>query len=171
MNITNFVVPSVILLIIFNSMYAKRPVFSDFTLGAADGLKTAFSIIPSLIGLLVAIKVFFASGAIDLIVSIVRTPARYLGIDAHIVPFALMRPLSGSGSLALLKELFEKYGTDSLTGRTISVMMGSTETTLYTVAVYFGAVGAKNSRHTLICALGADLLSMILSAAVCKVFY
>ncbi len=171
MNISDLVIPVLILGVIAFSLFRKRPVYSDFILGAKDGIKTAFDIMPQLVGLIVAIKVFDASGGMEFIVRLIEPLASILHFPSEIVPFALMRPLSGSGSLALATGLFEKYGTDSMIGRIISVMMGSTETTLYTVAIYFGAVGVKNTRHTLLCALSADLISMILSVIVCTVMF
>ena len=171
MNISDLVIPVLILGVIAFSLFRKRPVYSDFVLGAKDGIKTAFDIMPQLVGLIVAIKVFDASGGMDFIVRLIEPLASILHFPSEIVPFALMRPLSGSGSLALATGLFEKYGTDSMTGRIISVMMGSTETTFYVSAVYFGAVGIKNPRHTVACALFADLVSMIMSVIVCSVFF
>ncbi len=171
MNISDLVIPIFILGVIVFSLFRKRPVYSDFILGAKDGIKTAWDIMPQLVGLIVAIKVFDASGGMEFIVRLIKPLTSILHFPSEVVPFALMRPLSGSGSLALATGLFEKYGTDSFIGRTISVMMGSTETTLYTVAIYFGAVGVKNTRHTLVCALSADLISMILSIVVCTVWF
>lgn len=171
MNVSNFAIPVIVTTVLLFGIFKKCEVFPLFTLGAEEGLKTAVKIIPQLVGLLVAIRVFDASGAMGFVVSLLKPLTDLLSFPSEILPFALLRPVSGSGSLAMATDLFAKYGTDSYIGRVISVMMGSTETTFYTVAVYFGAVGVKNVRHTLICALLADLVSMILSVFVCSIMF
>lgn len=168
MNISNTAIPAVVAIILIYSLIRKTDVYSAFTLGAKDGLVTAFNIVPQLVGLLVAIKMFTASGAMEYLVRLLSPVARMLHFPSEALPFALLRPVSGSGSLAMATELFTKYGTDSYVGRVISVMMGSTETTFYAISVYFGAVGIKNTRHTLACALCADFVSMVASAVVCS---
>jgi len=171
MNLSDFAIPLVVGTVLLFALFKKCQVYSDFTLGAEEGLKTAFKIIPQLTGLMVAIKMFSASGAMTFFVNLLSPVASLLHFPTEVLPFVLLRPVSGSGSLAMATELFAKYGTDSFVGRVVSVMMGSTETTFYTVAVYFGAVGVKNIRHTLICALSADLLSAVLSVAVCSIMF
>lgn len=168
MNISDTAIPVVVATILIYSLIKKTDIYSSFTLGAKDGLVTAFNIIPQLVGLLVAIKMFSASGAMDYVVKFLSPVARLLHFPSEALPFALLRPVSGSGSLAMATELFSRYGTDSYVGRVISVMMGSTETTFYAISVYFGAVGIKNTRHTLTCALLADFVSMAVSAVVCN---
>lgn len=171
MTLSNLAIPSVVGVVIIFAVFKRCEVYSAFTLGAEEGFKTALKIIPQLVGLMVAIKVFDASGAMSFLTGLLSPVARFLHFPAEALPFVLLRPVSGSGSLAMATELFAKYGTDSFIGRVISVMMGSTETTFYTVAVYFGAVGVKNIRHTLICALLADLMSAVLSVIVCSFMY
>ena len=171
MNISDAVVPAVIGFIVLFGLLRKTDVYGAFVVGAEDGLKTAVRIIPQLVGLLVAVKAFSASGALDFLEALVRPAARLIHFPEQLVPFALLRPVSGSGSLAMATDIFKKYGTDSLLGRAVSVMMGSTETTFYTVAVYFGAVNAKDTRHTLACALFADAVSAFVSVAVCRVMF
>lgn len=171
MNLSVFAVPSIVGLIVLYALLKKCEVYSAFTLGAADGLKTAVSIAPQLVGLLVAIKMFSASGAMDMIVKLISPVTDFLHIPGKVVPFALLRPVSGSGSLAMATEIFAKHGTDSFVGRVASVMMGSTETTFYVTAVYFGAAGVKNTRHALACALSADFVSLLLSVFVCHLFF
>lgn len=171
MNISDFAIPVLVGFVLLFGLVKKCEVYPAFTSGAEDGLKTAVKIIPQLVGLLVAIKVFNASGAMDFVAKLLSPVAKAIRFPKEALPFALLRPVSGSGSLAMATDLFGKYGADSFIGRVISVMMGSTETTFYTVAVYFGAVGVKNVRHTLLCALLADFLSMVLSTFICSVFF
>ncbi len=171
MSLSAYAVPAIVGVIILYALIRKCEVYSSFTSGATDGLRTALSIAPQLVGLLVAIKMFSASGAMDSIVKLIAPVAEFLHIPTEVVPFALLRPVSGSGSLAMATDIFAKYGADSFAGRVASVMMGSTETTFYVSAVYFGAVGVKNTRHALTCALCADALSLALSIIVCTLMF
>ena len=171
MNVSDFAIPFIVLFVLTFGLAKRCRVYSSFTFGAEEGLKTAVKIIPQLVGLLVAIKVFNASGAMDFVVKLLSPLAKLLHFPTEALPFSLLRPVSGSGSLALATDLFGKHGADSFVGRVVSVMMGSTETTFYTVSVYFGAVGVKNVRHTLLCALAADALSMVLSTVVCSIMF
>lgn len=171
MSLSAYAVPAIVGVIILYALVRKCEVYSSFTSGATDGLRTALSIAPQLVGLLVAIKMFSASGAMDSIVKLIAPVAEFLHIPTEVVPFALLRPVSGSGSLAMATDIFAKYGADSFAGRVASVMMGSTETTFYVSAVYFGAVGVKNTRHALTCALCADALSLALSIIVCTLMF
>ena len=171
MNVSDFAIPLIVVFVISFGLVKRCEVYSSFTFGAEEGLKTAVKIIPQLVGLLVAVKVFNASGAMDFVVHLISPAAKVMHFPTEALPFALLRPVSGSGSLALATDLFENLGPDSFVGRVVSVMMGSTETTFYTVSVYFGAVGVKNVRHTLFCALLADVLSMLLSAVICMFYF
>ena len=171
MSLSAYAVPAIVGVIILYALVRKCEVYSCFTSGATDGLRTALSIAPQLVGLLVAIKMFSASGAMDSIVKLIAPVAEFLHIPTEVVPFALLRPVSGSGSLAMATDIFAKYGADSFASRVASVMMGSTETTFYVSAVYFGAVGVKNTRHALTCALCADALSLALSIIVCTLMF
>ena len=171
MSISDAVVPLIISAVVLYGIVKRIDVYSAFAEGAKDGLKTAVGILPQLVGLLVAVRAFSSSGAADLLVEVLRPAANIIKFPAELLPFTVLRPVSGSGSLAMATDIFKKYGTDSLFGRAVSVMMGSTETTFYTVAVYFGAVGVKDTRHTLACALFADVVSAFVSVAVCRIFF
>ena len=120
---------------------------------------------------MVAVGVFKASGALELIVGLFMPFATALGVPPETMPLALMRPVSGSASLALVAEIIRTYGPDTFIGRTASTMMGSTETIFYTLAVYFGSAGIKNIRYTLAAALLADLISVIVSAWACAMIF
>lgn len=160
-------VPLVMALIIICGLVKKADIYSDFIEGAKDGLKISASIIPPVTGLLVAIGMLRASGALDIIVNLAKPLSEKLKIPSEILPFAILRPVSGSGSLAMATDIFRQYGTDSLIGRAVAIMMGSSETTFYTLAVYFGVTKVRDTRHTVWCALTADCVCLILSVWIC----
>lgn len=157
------VVPATVFLIIVFGFVKRVPVFETFVSGAREGAMSCFEILPSLVGLMLAVSMLSASGALDLVSSFLRPFALMLGLPSEVMPLAMMRPISGSGSNALLIQLFDQHGADSFIGRVASVMNGSTETTFYAIAVYFGAVGIKKTRHTIPAALSADLAGYIAS--------
>lgn len=147
--------------------FAKKVnVYDCFVEGAKDGLQSLVGIVPPLVGLMVAIHMFRASGALELLANFLSPLLHAIHLPAEVLPLALLRPISGSASTAIVTDIFQTLGPDSPAGTIASVMMGSTETTFYTVAVYFGAVGVKNTRHTIAAALTADLTGMLLAVLV-----
>ncbi|MDP4181698.1 MAG: spore maturation protein [Bacillota bacterium] len=146
-------------------------VYDVFVDSAKEGINTIVKIIPSLVGLMVAIGVFRASGALDLIICVTKPITSIFGIPSEALPLAFLRPISGSASLALVSDLMKNYGADSFIGRVVSTMMGSTETIFYTLTVYYGSVGIKNIRHTLVAALLAEATSVLVSVWVCAFFF
>jgi spore maturation protein B len=169
--VSQYAIPVVFLIILGIGMYRDVKVYDVFVESAREGIATIVRIMPPLVGLMVAIGVFRASGALDLLIYAVSPVARLLGIPSEVMPLALLRPVSGSASLALVSEMVKNYGPDSFVGRVASTMMGSTETIFYTLAVYFGSVGIKNIRFTLIAALIADLTSVIASVWACSMIF
>ena len=143
--------------------FKRINVYQMFTSGVRNGFESVASVFPALMAVFVGVAMFRSSGLAEFITGILSPVARLLHFPAELLPFAILRPVSGSGALALASGLFAQYGPDSYIGQVASVMMGSTETTFYTVAVYFGACGIKNIRYTLKCALMADAFGMILS--------
>lgn len=139
------------------------PIYERFVEGAKEGWQTALRVLPYLVGMLVAIQVFQHSGALDQLIRVLTPFTSRLGFPPEALPMALIRPISGSGSLALLSQVFATYGADSFIGRLAATMMGSTETSLYVLTVYAGSVGLKRTRHTLATALLADAAAVILS--------
>ncbi len=131
------------------------------------GARTILDIIPSLIGLFVAIGVFRASGAMELIVNLLTPLGKLLGIDRELLPLALLRPVSGSASLALVQDVIKEQGVDTYLGRAAAVMMGSTETVFYTMAVYMGGNGIKKASGVLPAALAANLVSAVIACVLC----
>ncbi|NLV64151.1 MAG: spore maturation protein [Clostridiaceae bacterium] len=161
-------IPVIIIVIFVIGAWKNVPVFDVFIEGAKEGLATAIRILPVLVGIMLAINVFKASGALDIVVTLLKPAVNFLGIPEEIIPMAILRPISGSASLGLLSRQLKEYGPDSIVGRILSVMMGSTETIFYTIAVYFGAIGVKKTRGTVWIALIAGLAGMISSVIVCK---
>ena len=169
--ISLYAIPFIIVSIVLFGAFKKVNVYETFTEGAKDGFKTAVSIIPFLVGMLVAIGVFRASGALDLITNALSPITSKIGMPGEVLPMALIRPLSGGGASGVMIDLFTTYGPDSLIGRMASVMNGSTETTLYVLAVYFGAIGIKKSRHALPAGLIADAVGLITAVVVTNIMF
>lgn len=146
-------------------------VFDLFVEGAKEGLTTAVNILPALVALVVAVGMFKASGGLDLLSFALEPIGKLLGLSREVIPLSLIRPISGSGAMAIFNDILRSHGPDSLAGRIASVMMGSTETTFYTIAVYYGAAGIKNTRHTIPAALSADISGFFLSALAVKLLF
>lgn len=139
-------------------------VFAAMTEGIADGLRVLLRIFPAVAALLCAVYALRASGALDALTGLLAPAFRLLGIPVETAPLVLLRPISGSGALAVAGDIMARYGPDSLAGRTAAVMLGSTETTFYVIAVYFGAAGVKKTRWAIPAALCADFTGFVLSS-------
>lgn len=139
-------------------------VFSALTTGAGEGLSVVLRILPPLVALLTAVYMLRASGALELLTELLTPVLTFLGIPPETVGLLLIRPVSGSGALAVGSDIMQTYGPDSTIGRTAAVMLGSTETTFYTVAVYYGAAGIRRTRHTIPAALVADITGFLAAA-------
>ena len=171
MNWSGAIIP---LLLAGSALFAlgKRvDVFAALTKGAEEGLGVLLRILPALVGLLTAVSMFRASGAMEWLSRVFAPVTGFLGIPQETTPLLLVRPVSGSGALAVSSELIKTYGADSYIGRVAAVMMGSTETTFYTIAVYFGAAGIHKTRHTIPAALTADLTGFIAAAFAVRLFF
>ncbi len=170
----NALIFGTIIAFISAAMYRKVDVYDAFISGAREGFETSIKLIPYLLAMLVAIGVLRASGALDLIVDIFRSGFALLGFNTLFVdalPTAFMKPLSGSGARAMMIETMNNHGADSFAGRLASIMQGSTETTFYVLAVYFGSVGIKYTRHAVTCGLIADVSGMVAAIGVCYWFF
>jgi spore maturation protein B len=165
------VIPAMILIFISIGYFRKVKVYETFVEGAKEGFQVGVKIIPYLVGMLIAIAMFRASGALDMLQYILRPITTLIGMPAEVLPMALMRPLSGSGSVGIMTELMQTHGVDSLIGFMASTMYGSTETTFYVVAVYFGSVGVRNSRYALPAGLAADAAGLIMASLVCRALF
>lgn len=163
-------VPLAIVLTVIIGVFKKVDLFGSFTEGVKEGIGSLVSVAPSLIGLVFAVAMLEASGFFEMLTGIMSPVCSFVGIPPEVLPLGLMRPVTGSGSFAMLSSILEKYGADSLIGRTASVMAGSTETTFYAITVYYGSVGLTKTRHTVPSALGADIMGMIIACAAVKMF-
>lgn len=172
--IANILLFCIIILFILAGVRRRVNVYDAFIEGANDGFTTAVRIIPYLVAILVAIGVFRASGAMDVLIGCISDMVRALGGDADFVgalPTALMKPLSGSGARGMMVDAMETYGADSFVGRLSCIFQGSTDTTFYILAVYFGSVGVRYTRHAVTCGLLADLAGIIAAIAVAYLFF
>lgn len=172
-NVVNYIsssaIPIIIIIIIIYGIVEKNKVFDTFLDGAKEGIEIVFKIFPTLIGIFLAIGALRSSGIIDLIVNIISPFTNLLEIPSQILPLALLRPISGSASMAVAVDIMQNYGVDTLIGLITSTIMGSTETTFYTIAIYTSAVGIKKTRGILIAALAADMTGMIISTIICRI--
>lgn len=167
----DYVVPVLLLLSSVLALSKKENAYNLMLDGAADGLKLLFSIVPALVLLLTAVTMLRASGAVELLSALLAPVFSFFGIPPETALLVLIRPLSGSAALAVGAELMTQYGVDSLVGRTAAVMLGSTETTFYTISVYFGAAGIKKTRYTIAAALLADLVGFFMAALTVRLFW
>lgn len=168
---SNYAIPFLLLVIIILGFAKKVKVYEAFVEGAKDGFTVAIKIIPFLVAILVAIGMFRASGAMDYFVYLLSPITNLIGMPAETLPVALMRPLSGSGTLGIVTELMNEHGPDSFIGRLSSTMFGSTETTFYVLAVYFGAVGIKKSRHAVAAGLIGDVVGLLMAVFICRIVF
>jgi len=161
------VLPLLIVLIPMYGLFKKVPVYEEFVVGAKEGFDIGVRIIPYLVAILFAIGMFRASGAMDWMITILEPVLSLVGFPAEVLPMAILRPLTGSGSVGILADLIATHGEDSLVVKMAATMFGSTETTFYVLAVYFGAVGVKRTRYAVSAGLLADLTGVIASIVVC----
>ena len=172
-SISDWIIPALVLAFLSYGMIKKVKVYEIFTKGAKDGFWVAVNIIPYLVAILVAVGMFQASGAMDIIIKTIGTFTGKIGLPAEALPMAILRPLSGSGAYAVLASIIQdpKIGPDSYIGYLVSTMQGSTETTFYVISVYFGAIGIKRMRHTLLAALTADFVGIMASVFICSLLF
>ena len=164
-----FVIPAVLFFLVLYGMIRRVPLYDTFLEGAKEGALTAFRIMPAIIAILTAIGMMKASGLLETVVGFLSPLCSFLGIPAEVAPLAVIRPVSGSGGLAVLEQILSDYGPDSVVGQVASVLQSSTETTFYTLAVYCGAVGISKTGYALPCALAADFCGMIFAAATVRI--
>lgn len=164
MSLSALVVPVILCFTACFAMRRRVDVYSALTKGAEEGLTVLLHILPSLIGLLTAVYMFRASGAMEFLAALLSPVLEKLGIPPETAPLLFIRPISGSGALAVGSEIMETYGADSYIGRVAAVMLGSSETTFYTIAIYYGSAGIVKTRYTIPAALCADLVMFWASA-------
>lgn len=164
-------IPTLLFLIPLIGLIRKVKVYENFVEGAKEGFQVAIRIIPFLVAILVAIGMFRASGAMSFFVAAISPLTNLIGMPAEALPVALMRPLSGSGTLGFVTELMKTHGPDSFIGRLVSTMYGSTETTFYVLAVYFGSVSITKTRHALPAGLMADAAGLLAAVLICQLVF
>lgn len=167
----DYIVPVVLLLTAVFALRKKENAYDILLEGAGEGLKLVWSIVPALVLLLTAVTMLRASGAVELLCGLLAPVFSFLGIPQETALLVLIRPLSGSAALAVGAELMAEYGPDSLIGRTVAVMLGSTETTFYAISVYFGAAGVKKTRYTIPAALFADFVGFFVASLTVRLFW
>lgn len=172
MQVINFfstlAIPLIILIIVIYALAEKIKIFDVFLEGAKEGIDIVVSIFPTLIGLFVAIGALRSSGVLDFVISIISPFLNKVNFPTEIMPLALIRPISGSSSMAVATDIMKTYGVDSRLGLMAAVIMGATETTFYTIAVYSASVGIKNTRFVLVASLIADFVGILVSVFFCK---
>lgn len=170
--ISLYAIPMIIFIIVGYAFLVKKvEVYEVFCEGAKEGFTTAIRIIPFLVAMLVAIGIFRSSGCIDIMMRVLDPVFSAIGMPGEVLPMAIMRPLSGGGATGIMNDLMLTYGPDSLIGRIASTMMGSTETTFYVLAVYFGAVSIRKTRHAVAAGLLADLAGLLTAVWICNVMF
>jgi len=167
--LSNAAIPAVILLIVVIAYIRGVPVFDTFVEGAKEGARTAFDVLLVMVGILAGVAVLDGSGFIDMMTGLFQKPAEAIGIPREILPLLLIRPFSGSASLGLFSEQISKVGPDTFLGRALSTIMGSSETVLYTLAVYFGAANVKNTRHAVAASLLSSYAGMLAAIFICRI--
>ena len=168
---TDYLIPLLLLAASVLTLRRKENTYDLLLQGGAEGLRLLLTIVPSLVILMTAVHMLRASGAIGLLSSMLAPVFRLVGIPSETAMLVLIRPISGSAALAVGAELMAEYGPDSLIGRTVAVMLGSTETTFYTISVYFGAVGIHKTRYAVPAALFADFVGFFMASFTVRLFY
>lgn len=169
--ISTWAIPVVVAAVTFYAICKKVPVYSTFTEGAKEGFSTAIMIIPYLVAMLCAIGMFRASGAMDWLCNLLEPVTSLINMPAEVLPMGIMRSFSGGGAEGMMADLLATYGTQSQIGRIASVALGSTETTFYIVAVYYGAIGVTNARHSVAAGLLGDLASLIAATVIVNIMW
>ena len=168
---TDYIIPCILCVTAAGALRKKENTYELMLDGAADGLKLLVSILPALVLLLTAVHMMKASGAVEIFSRLLSPLFSLFGIPPETAMLVLIRPISGSAALAVGADLMAQYGVDSLVGRTVAVMLGSTETTFYTISVYFGASGIKKTRYTIPAALFADFIGFFMASWSVKLLY
>lgn len=169
--ISNYMLPALIVLIPLYALFRRVPVYESFVEGAKEGFPTAIQIIPHLVGMMFAVAIFRDTGAMDFYLQALTPIAHWLHIPSEVLPIGILRPISGTGSLAFVESIFRVFGPDSFMGKLASTIQASTDTTLYVITVYFGAVGVKKSLYALKVGLLADLIGFLASWMICTMMF
>jgi spore maturation protein B len=169
--ISMLAIPGLVLVIVVYGAIKKVKIYEAFIEGAKEGFNVGVRIIPYLVAMLVAIGIFRAGGAMEILSSLIAPLTKLIGMPPEALPMALIRPLSGSGALGVMSEIIKAHGPDSLIGKMVSVMMGSSETTFYVLAVYFGSVGVTRVRQAVLAGIVVDIVAVIVSVMLVNLIY
>ena len=169
--VSSWSIPLIILIILIYGIIKKVKIYDLFTEGAAEGIKTVINVFPYILAMLIAINVFQVSGALEILIDILKPLSDKFNIPDQVMPLMFLRPLSGSGSLSYTNQLLKTHGVDSFIGILASTIQGSTETTFYIIAVYFGSIGIKKYRYAVTVGLFADLTGFFASIFICKLLF
>lgn len=161
--ISNLIIPTLVLFIIIYGVIKKTNIYDEFITGATESFGMILKIFPCLLAMILGINIFLKSGILDFLMNLINPLFEYIGVPIQVLPMMIMRPISGSSTLAILNNLFIDFGPDSLIGRLASVIQGSTDTTLYVITLYFGSIGIKKIRYALWAGLFADLIGIVSS--------
>ncbi|WEG14982.1 spore maturation protein [Pullulanibacillus sp. KACC 23026] len=169
--ISIWIVPMLIAIVLFHGTVKRVPTYEAFVDGGKDGFEIAISIIPYLVGMLVSIGVFRASGAMDAFVHLLQPALKYIGVPPEVVPQILIRPISGNGALGMMTDIIHTHGPDSFLGNLSSTLQGATDTTFYIITVYFGAVGIRKIGYAMKVGLLADLAGAVAAIVICTLLF
>ena len=169
--ISVWILPAILLIILIVAVIKKVPVYEAFIEGAKDGVQVSINIVPYLVAIIVAVSMFRASGAIELISTILAPLLTKIHLPADVIPLTIVRSLSGSASLGVFADIAHSHPVDSYTTRLAAIMLGSSETTFYVLAVYFGSVGIKKYRYALVTGLLADFIGIVAAITVANIFF
>jgi len=169
--VSTWIIPCFILLVLVVATWKRIPTYELFVEGGKEGVKMAFSLLPFLVGMIVAIAILRSSGALEAFIDLISPVLVFVGIPPDIIPLAIVRPISGTAALGMTTELVDNNGPDSFIGRLASTMQGSTDTTLYIITIYFGAVGIKKMGYALKVGLLADLIGILASIIIVTIVF
>ena len=168
---TNYIIPVVVLFIIFYGLIKDVDIYDVFLEGVKEGLGMVLKIFPTMFAMVMSVDVLVKSNFLSDITIFIKPVLNFLGFPGELLPLAVMRPISGSSSLVLMNEIFKTYGVDSYLGRIASVIQGSTDTTIYIIGLYFSSIGIKKIRYSLVVGLMADLCAVILSVIMINLIF
>jgi spore maturation protein B len=166
--VSAYMIPAVLVLVPLYALFRKVPLYESFLAGAKDGFPTAIQLIPHLVAMMVAVAIFRETGALQFYLQLLAPLLSWMYIPSEVLPIGLLRPISGTGALAFVESIMQTHGPDSFLGKLASTIQGSTDTTLYVLTVYFGAVGSKKSLYALKVGLLADLIGFVASCVICS---
>ena len=168
--VSDLIIPIIIVMILCIGLYKSKDVYGIFCSGVREGMQITIDIFPSILGLMMAIEMLNACGAIEVMANFFKPILNVIGMPEEVLPLALLRPISGSASIGIVNNVFSSAGVDSYAGKVASVMMGSTETTFYTIALFYGAVKERIDANVVVSALAGDFAAMVASIIFCRIF-